>query len=106
MHDNLLSSRFSPNHILFLKTTEAAFQNYLLEIEQFQRPEHHGKTPDEDLLEDALFHGLNLVNGLKRFSQHPWSHEAVSLLQVAELEFVLGNNCDCEKHLVGVLQIF
>jgi hypothetical protein len=92
-------SRFTAHHILFLKVTEVAFDNYLAEIEKLNEKEESTTTVDDEVLEAALCHGLNLLSGYARYSQHCWSHEGFYLLRVAEIEFVLGNNEDCEAHL-------
>ena len=71
----------------------------------------HATSPAEELLETALFHGLNLVAGYARYSGHVWSHEGVFNLKVAEIEFVLENNKDCRwgkklKHITSLLYNF
>ena len=40
-----------------------------------------------------------------RYSTHPWYHEGVYLLKVAELEFVLGIEADCRRHLDKALKV-
>lgn len=88
--------RVSPFHILMVKTTESAFNNYLAKFE-----ETGVNDGDDDDLEEALFHGLNLVSAYSKYSRssHVWSHHGDYLLKVAEIEFVLGNNEDCKMHL-------
>ena len=96
----LTQSRLSPFHILFLRCTEPTFENLLEEVRE------HGDDVSDDLLESALFHGLNLVSGYAKYSSHPgWSHQGLYNLKVAELEFVLGNNQDCRRHLLKAQEI-
>lgn len=99
----LTQSRVTPFHILFLKTTEVAFNRCLSEVEAIHADiENTEDISDKDfeIFENALFHGLNLVAGYAKYSKHCWSHEGEYLVKVAELEFVLGNNADCERHLL------
>ena len=97
----LSQARVTSFHILFIKVTESAFNNGLAEIEA------NSDEPDLDLLESTLFHGLNLVAGYTKFGakSSPWSHLGDYLLKVAEIEFVLGNNADCKKHLIKAEEI-
>lgn len=97
----MVKSRFTPLHIYFIKTTEIAFESHLSLMEE---PEFDVQE-NEELLETALFHGRNLLTGYSKYSQHHWSHEGAYLLKVAELEFVLGFNKDCTRHLQRAKEI-
>ncbi len=59
----------------------------------------------DDLLDAALYHGLNLLTGLSRLygrtgpSSPLMQRRGACLLKVAELEFVLGEETGCRMHL-------
>ena len=80
--------------------TEHAFENYLSALEnKLKSTAAPDEGEEEETLELALYHGLNLLAGYLKYPQVAWAHEGLHVLKVAELEFVLGNNADCLKHL-------
>lgn len=56
-----------------MQVTELAFQDYLADLDA-----HHAGLDDlsdeehEELLETALYHGLNLIAGFAKYSLHSW----------------------------------
>ena len=92
-----MQCRFTKHHILFLKITEYAFENQIAQLEQvftvwkitlvsnltsapFQIADQ-SEAGDEETVELAVYHGLNLLAGYSKYPQRGWGQEGLHVLQ-------------------------